>query len=78
MITGRFHFLPIVAQRHFKLPRLFAPFDSIAKGNLRMGQVIGGSVVIGGDQLPPREQSAGKPRESEVWINGQLELTLRL
>ena len=50
----------------------------MAKGDPRMGQVVGGGVVIGGDQLPPRERRAGQPRQAEIWRNGELQFAFSL
>ena len=45
-------------------------FGSMAKSNLRMGQVIGNGVVIGGDQLSSGERRSGKSRDAEIRIDG--------
>ena len=55
-----------------------SPFQSMAQSDPCVGQIIGGGVVIGGDQLPSGKRGAGQPRQAEIGRNGELQFAFWL
>jgi hypothetical protein len=75
MPVDNLDFLPVVAQRNFELPGFFPPFDSMAEGDPCVCQIMRHSVIVGGDEQPSGERSAGEMGQAELRIDAQLDFT---
>ena len=78
LAIDQLNFLPVLQQREFHLPGLFPAFDSMAKGDSSVGQVILRGVVVGRGQPPSRNRGAGELRQTETVTDSQLDFTLDL